>query len=79
MSRNEAQSRLDLVDPCLIDQRGWPCANIRVDATAAAVNLPVELPISSTPKARKPTPPSPSLRDLVGQQTPKSNVSLKHP
>ena len=39
MSRNEAQTRLELVDPCLIDQRGWPRANIRVEVTAAAVDI----------------------------------------
>jgi type I restriction enzyme R subunit len=39
MSRNEAQTRLELVDPCLIDQRGWPRADIRVEVTAAAVDI----------------------------------------
>lgn len=39
MPRNEAQTRLELVDPCLIDQRGWPRANIRVEYTAAAVDI----------------------------------------
>jgi hypothetical protein len=35
MSRNEAQTRFDLVDPCLIDQRGWSRQNIRLEETAA--------------------------------------------
>ena len=39
MPRNEAQTRFELVDPCLIDQRGWPRANIRVEETAAAVEV----------------------------------------
>ncbi len=39
MSRNEAQTRIELVDPCLIDQRGWPRAHIRVEVTAAAVDI----------------------------------------
>jgi len=39
MSRNEAQTRLELVDPCLIDQRGWPRANIWVEVTAAAADI----------------------------------------
>ena len=79
MSRNKAQTRLELVDPCLIDQRGWPCANIRVEATAAAVDIPAEMLDFIDAKGQEADAALSRLRDLVGQQTPKSNVSLKHP
>ena len=39
MPRNEAQTRFEIVDPCLIDQRGWPGATIRVEDTTAAVDI----------------------------------------
>jgi hypothetical protein len=38
MPPNEAQTHFELVDPCLIDQRGWPRPRIRVEVTAAAAD-----------------------------------------
>ncbi len=72
MSRNDPQTRLELGDPCLIDQRGWPCANIRVEATVAAVDIPAELPDFLDAKGQEADAAFSRLRDLVGQQTPKS-------
>jgi hypothetical protein len=36
MPRNETQARRELAAPCLVAERGWPRANIRVEVTAAA-------------------------------------------
>ncbi|MBC7853293.1 MAG: DEAD/DEAH box helicase family protein [Pirellulaceae bacterium] len=38
MSRNEAQTRFDLIDPAIVS-RGWDRADIRLEETAAAVDI----------------------------------------
>lgn len=39
MARNEDQTRFELIDPVLIDQRGWSRADIRVEETSCAVDI----------------------------------------
>ena len=39
MARNEAETRFYLIDPMLIDQRGWARENIRVEQTAAQIDI----------------------------------------
>src|SRR5580765_7406369 len=39
MPRNEAQTRFELIDPVLIEQRGWARADIRIEETAAPVDV----------------------------------------
>ena len=39
MPRNEAQTRLDLIDPMLIEQRGWHREDLRVEVTAAQIDI----------------------------------------
>src|SRR5258706_8118375 len=39
MPRNEAQTRFELIDPALIDECGWARADIRIEETAAAVDI----------------------------------------
>ena len=36
--RNEAQTRFELVDPCLMD-RGWPRGSIRLEETPGAIDI----------------------------------------
>ncbi len=38
MSRNEAQTRFDLIDPAIIE-RGWDRVDIRLEETAAAIDV----------------------------------------
>lgn len=38
MSRNEAQTRVELIDPALF-ARGWVHADIRLEETAAAIDM----------------------------------------
>ena len=38
MSRNEAQTRFDLIDPAIIT-RGWDRVDIQLEVTAAAVDI----------------------------------------
>ena len=38
MSRNEAQTRFDLIDPALFE-RGWVRADIRIEETLPAVDI----------------------------------------
>ena len=39
MARNEAETRFYLIDPMLIDQRGWLREDIRVEQTAAQIDI----------------------------------------
>lgn len=39
MSKNEAQTRFDLIDPALIDKCGWSRSDIRIEETAAPVDI----------------------------------------
>src|SRR5437762_11392412 len=39
MPRNEAQTRFDLIDPALIDKRGWARADIRIEETLPPVDI----------------------------------------
>lgn len=39
MPRNEAQTRFDLIDPVLIEQRGWDRADIRIEETLPPVDI----------------------------------------
>ena len=39
MSRNEAQTRFELIDPMLIDQRGWRREDMRLETTAAQIDI----------------------------------------
>ena len=39
MARNEDQTRFELIDPVLIDQRGWSRADIAVEETNCAVDI----------------------------------------
>lgn len=39
MARNEAETRFSLIDPILIDQRGWLREDIRVEQTAAQIDI----------------------------------------
>lgn len=39
MPRNEAQTRFELIDPMLIDQRGWRREDIRLEVTAAQIDI----------------------------------------
>jgi hypothetical protein len=57
MPRNEAQTRFELVDPCLIDQRGWPRASIRLEETPGAVDIVYGKP-QRRPRAKKSPAPS---------------------
>lgn len=39
MARNEQQTRFELIDPMLLDHRGWSREDIRVEETAAPVDI----------------------------------------
>src|SRR5437899_7185182 len=39
MPRNEAQTRFELIDPALLNECGWTRADIRIEETAAPVDV----------------------------------------
>lgn len=39
MPRHEAQTRFDLIDPALVDVRGWNRADIRIEETLPPVDI----------------------------------------